>query len=96
MAICRRAAAVRAHSDTSRTLPFHLWMCALSRQGRVRFDPLPFYREHRVLKAQFARAHWAKLDLHLHYIGDEMRLTLECRAVAPPARPAGRRRDEGA
>jgi glycosyltransferase involved in cell wall biosynthesis len=75
--ICRREALVRAQSDSSRALPFHVWMYALSRLGRIRFDPLPFYREHRVLQDRFARTHWANMELALHYIGDEMRLTLE-------------------
>ena len=75
--VYRRSALVRAQTPSSRTLPFHGWMYALSRLGRLRFDPTPFYREHRVLKPRFARGHWANMDLQLQYIGDEMRLTLE-------------------
>ncbi len=75
--VYRRSALVRAQTPASRTLPFHGWMYALSRLGRLRFDPAPFYREHRVLKPRFARGHWANMDLQLQYIGDEMRLTLE-------------------
>lgn len=77
VAVYRRKALVRALSGFSNTLPFHVWMYVLSRQGRVRFDLPPFYKEHRVLKAQFARTHWANMELQLQYIGDEMRLTLE-------------------
>ena len=48
--VYRRSALLRAQTPASRTLPFHAWMYALSRLGRLRFDPTAFYREHRVLK----------------------------------------------
>jgi hypothetical protein len=73
----RRSALVGAHSFYRQALPFHTWMYALSRRGRVRFDPLAFYREHRVPKAGLHRTHWANMDMQMQFIGDEMRLSLE-------------------
>jgi hypothetical protein len=52
-------------------------MYRLSRQGRIAFDPLPFYREHRILKDRFQRTHWANMSLQFHMVGDELRLALE-------------------
>ena len=75
--VYRRAALLRAHSFHGRSLPYYLTMYRLSRFGRVGFDPLPFYREHRILKDQFQRTHWANMAAQLHMIGDEMRLSLE-------------------
>ena len=52
-------------------------MYRLSRVGRIAFDPLPFYREHRILKDRFQRSHWANMAMQFHMIGDELRLALE-------------------
>jgi hypothetical protein len=75
--VYRRGALLRSQSGFSLAIPFHGWMYALSRLGRIRFDLLAFYREHRVLKAGLARTHWANMQMQLQYVGDEMRITLE-------------------
>ena len=75
--VYRRAALLRAHSFHGRTLPHYRAMSRLSRLGRVAFDPLPFYREHRILKERFHRTHWANMAMQYHMIGDELRLSLE-------------------
>jgi hypothetical protein len=75
--IFRRLSLLRSYTFIEHSLPFHIWMYYLSRQGRIVFDPLPFYREHRVLKRSLQRTHWANMDMQLRFIGDEMRLTLE-------------------
>ena len=73
----RRKALLAARPPFVRAFPFHVWMYALSRQGRIRFDPDAFYREQRVPRAGLSRTHWANMDLQAQYIGDEMRLSLE-------------------
>lgn len=75
--VYRREALIRAHSFHSRSLPYYLNMYRLSRIGRIAFDPLPFYREHRILKDRFQRTHWANMAMQFHMIGDELRLALE-------------------
>jgi hypothetical protein len=75
--VFRRKAMIQSYVPTSRTMPGHLYCYNLSRQGAVRFDPLAFYREHRVLKPHLQRGQTANLDLAMNYIGDEQRLGLE-------------------
>jgi hypothetical protein len=75
--VYRRAALLRAHDFTNRTMPYYTRMYHLSRLGRVAFDPLPFYREQRVLKERFRRTGWLNMELQLHMIGDELRRALE-------------------
>ena len=75
--VFRRDALLRAHSFFVRSLPFQLWMYRLSRLGRVAFDPLPFYREHRILQQRFQRTHWLNIEMQFQFIGDELRITLE-------------------
>ncbi len=75
--VYRRDAMLRAHAFQGRSLPHYLTMYRLSRQGRIAFDPLPFYREHRLLKDRFQRTHWANMAMQYHMIGDELRLSLE-------------------
>jgi glycosyltransferase involved in cell wall biosynthesis len=75
--IYRRDALLRAHGFHGRALPFYMRMYRLSRLGRVVFDPLPFYREHRILKARFQRTHWINMETHFDMIGEELRLALE-------------------
>jgi glycosyltransferase involved in cell wall biosynthesis len=75
--IYRRSALVRAHEFGGRALPYYMRMYRLSRVGRVAFDPLPFYREHRALKDRFQRSHWVNMDMQFHMIGEELRLALE-------------------
>jgi glycosyltransferase involved in cell wall biosynthesis len=75
--IYRRGALLRAHEFNGRALPYYTRMYWLSRLGRVAFDPLPFYREHRILKDRFQRSHWVNMDTQFHMIGDELRLSLE-------------------
>jgi hypothetical protein len=75
--VYRREALIRAHSFHGRSLPYYLNMYRLSRLGRIAFDPLPFYREHRILKERFQRTHWANMQMQFHMIGDELRLALE-------------------
>lgn len=53
------------------------WLFQLARQGKVRFDPLPFFREHRVLKKEFQRNETANAAYALGLIGEMMRLELE-------------------
>jgi hypothetical protein len=73
----RREALLQARLSHVRSLPFYLRMYQLSRLGRIAFDPLPFYREHRVLKEQFQRTHWANIDMTYYMVGEELRLSLE-------------------
>jgi glycosyltransferase involved in cell wall biosynthesis len=75
--IYRREALLRAHSFHGRTLPYYRNMMLLARQGRIAFDPLPFYREHRVLKDRFQRNYWTNMAMQFQMIGDELRLSLE-------------------
>jgi glycosyltransferase involved in cell wall biosynthesis len=75
--IYRREALVRAHGFHGRTMPYYLRMYRLSRFGGVAFDPLPFYREHRILKDRFQRTHWMNMEFQFQMIGDELRLALE-------------------
>jgi glycosyltransferase involved in cell wall biosynthesis len=75
--IYRRAALLRAYDFSGRTLPYYMRMYRLSRLGRVAFDPLPFYREHRHLKDRFKRSHWMNMEAQFHLTGDELRLALE-------------------
>jgi hypothetical protein len=75
--VYRREALIRAHSFHGRSLPYYLNMYRLSRLGRIAFDPLPFYREHRILKDRFQAHHWANMQMQFHMIGDELRLALE-------------------
>jgi hypothetical protein len=75
--VYRRDAMLRTHSFYSRSMPYFPAMYRLSRLGRIAFDPLPFYREHRVLKDRFQRTHWANMELQLQLIGDEQRLAFE-------------------
>jgi glycosyltransferase involved in cell wall biosynthesis len=77
ISVYRRDALLRAHSFHAWSLPFHLTMYRLSRLGRIGFDPLPFYREHRILKDRFHRTHWANMAQHLHMLGEELRLSYE-------------------
>jgi hypothetical protein len=76
-AIFRRDALLQARLFHGRSLPFYLRMYRLSRLGRVAFDPLPFYREHRVLNGRLQRTHWMNMNQSFHMIGDELRLSLE-------------------
>ena len=75
--VYRREALLRAHLFHGRSVPHYTNMYRLSRLGRIAFDPLPFYREHRVLKNRFARTEWANMAMQFHMIGDELRLALE-------------------
>jgi hypothetical protein len=75
--VYRRAAMLRAHLFHGRAVPHYMAMYRLSRHGRIMFDPLPFYREHRVLKDRFQRTHWANADMRFHMVGDELRIALE-------------------
>jgi hypothetical protein len=75
--VYRREPLLRAHTFHGRSLPHYLNMYRLSRQGRIAFDPRPFYREHRILKDRFQRTHWANMSLQFHMVGDELRLALE-------------------
>jgi hypothetical protein len=75
--IYRRAAILRVFEFNGRAVSYYTRMYQLSRLGRVGFDPLPFYREHRRLKDQFRRSHWGNLEMQFHMIGDEMRIALE-------------------
>ncbi len=53
----------------------------LSRWGRVAFELLPFYREHRVLKPSFQSRCSINMERRLHLIGDEFRNHLETVAL---------------
>jgi len=75
--VYRRDALLAARPFVTLPVPFHPWMYAISRHGRVRFDPLVFYREQRIPRKGLQRGHWANMDMQLKYIGDEMRLGLE-------------------
>lgn len=77
VAIYRRQAFLASHCFVRNGFPFHLWMYRISRAGRILFDTLPFYREHRVVKPQFARQYWQNMDIQHWLIGDELRNTLE-------------------
>ena len=75
--VFRKKAMIRAYVPTSRAMPAQTYAYYLSRLGQVRFDPLAFYREHRVLKPHLQRGETANLSLAMNYIGDEQRLGLE-------------------
>jgi hypothetical protein len=77
VAVYRRDALMRALAFHGRSLPFYMTMYKLSRLGEIAFDPLPFYREHRILKNRFSRTVWANMAMQFQMIGDEMRLSLE-------------------
>src|SRR5262249_10339898 len=48
--IFRRNVCIDAFTFVDHCLPFHYWMYRMSRQGRVAFELVPYFREHRVLK----------------------------------------------
>lgn len=75
--VFRRSALIKAQLPFSQTMPFHVWMYNFSRLGKVRFDPLAFYREHRVMKPGLVRTSTANADWAMKYMGDEQRLGLE-------------------
>ena len=75
--VYRREALLGAHLFHGRSVPHYTNMYRLSRLGRIAFDPLPFYREHRVLKDRFQRTEWINMAMQFHMIGDELRLGLE-------------------
>lgn len=75
--VWRKSQIIKARIPYTRAMPYHPWMYRLSRMGNVRFDTLPFLREHRVLKPQFTRTHWGNIENAMAYIGDEQRLGLE-------------------
>ena len=77
VAVYRREALLRALRFHSLSLPHYSTLYRLSREGRVAFDPLPFYLEKRELKDGLKRTHWANIDLQLHMVGDQLRLALE-------------------
>jgi glycosyltransferase involved in cell wall biosynthesis len=77
VAVYRREALLRALRFHSLSLPHYSTLYRLSCQGRVAFDPLPFYLEKRELKDGLKRTHWANMDLQLHMVGDQLRLALE-------------------
>ena len=77
IAVYRREPLQRALRFHSMTLPHYSTLYRLSRQGRVAFDPLPFYLEKRELKDGLKRTHWANMDLQLQLVGDQLRLALE-------------------
>ncbi len=78
LAVYRRESLFRCECLVKRgTYAAYLWMYRLSRLGRVAFELAPFYREHRVLKKQFQRTHWANMEMRHQLIGDEFRNQLE-------------------
>jgi hypothetical protein len=77
VAVYRREALLRAVRFHSLSMPHYATLYRLSRQGRIAFDPLPFYLEKRELKEGLKRTHWANMDQQLHMVGDQLRLALE-------------------
>ncbi|HEY3798096.1 MAG TPA: glycosyltransferase family A protein [Caulobacteraceae bacterium] len=77
VALYRRRFLTSAIAEPHRSMVWPLCMYSMSRMGRIRFDPTPFYRELRVPKPHLQRTHWANVEVEMHYLGDEMRLTLE-------------------
>lgn len=77
VAIYSRPAFLQSHCFVRNGYPFHMWLYRLSRVGKVAFETLPFYREHRILKPKFRRNYWTNVDTQHSLIGDEMRNTLE-------------------
>lgn len=75
--VFRRDALIRAQVPSSRALPYHANLMRFAALGKVRFDPLAFYREHRVMRPGLERPNTANMDMALNYIGDEQRLGLE-------------------
>jgi hypothetical protein len=75
--VYRRKAQQASRGFVSRTVGFYPWMYGLLRQGKLRFDPLPFYREQRIPKEGLARTHWANMDMKEMYVNDETRLAME-------------------
>jgi hypothetical protein len=80
--VFRRNAFLQAEYQATRGLyaHFHL-LYRLSRLGRIAFELTPYYREHRVLKPQFASRSCANMGARLQYIGDEFRNHLETVAL---------------
>lgn len=77
-AVYRRNALVRAATLGWKGCYLQMrWLFQLATQGKVRFDPLPFFREHRVLKKDFQRGETANAAYALGLIGEMMRLELE-------------------
>lgn len=75
--VFRRDALIRAQVPSSRMMPYHANLMRFAALGKVRFDPLAFYREHRIMRLGLERANTANMDMALNYIGDEQRLGLE-------------------
>jgi hypothetical protein len=77
-AVYRRNALVRAATLGWKGSYLQMrWLFQLARQGKVRFDTRPFFREHRVLKKEFQRGETANAAYALGLIGEMMRLELE-------------------
>ena len=77
-AVYRRNALVRAATLGWKGCYLQMrWLFQLARQGKVRFDPLPFFREHRVLKKEFQRGETANAAYATGLIGEMIRLELE-------------------
>jgi hypothetical protein len=77
VAVYRRAALAAAWHFTGRSAQTLPLMYAVSRLGRVRFDPLPFYRETRVPKRGLSRGRAVATPLQPESGGEAMRLGLE-------------------
>ena len=76
--IFRRKEFIKAYVPYQYGFPYYYWLYNLSGQGKLRFDPEPFYKENRVLKPQFDRgSHWSNKDLAFLLIGDQMRIAIE-------------------
>lgn len=75
--VWRKGPIIKARIPYQRAMPYHPWMYRLSRMGKLRFDPLAFLREHRVLKPHLSRDYWGNMENAMAYIGDEQRLGLE-------------------
>jgi teichuronic acid biosynthesis glycosyltransferase TuaG len=75
--VFRKEAALKVRVPTAKAMPYHQWAYAFTRLGRVRFDPLAFLKEHRILKPHLKREYWGNMDDAWAYIGDEQRLGFE-------------------
>ena len=75
--VFRKDALIRAQVPAARAFGYHANLMRFAALCKVRFDPLAFYREHRIMRPGLSRPNTANMDMALQYIGDEQRLGLE-------------------
>ncbi len=76
--VFRRDAFLKAQIPVAKhiAMEFPLWAYGYFQAGKVRFDPMCFYREHWVLKPHLKRTAWTNQEMALEYAGDQQRIGL--------------------